>query len=223
MDMSEILAELDDHGFADTSSTRKVSTINDTYWDICAREDWPFLEVASSTPSTAVGVSALTMPTRFLRVIALSNTPGVFSLLYEDYENMAKLFPTLETLQGTPQYYYFLGSVIHLYPVPNAIVAMRLRYTTWPAELLVGEVEAGFIIPPRHHRALVLGALSKLYSMEDDLEQAQMFDTKFEERILHMKADLLRRRIESSKDRRARDRVVIDRPGRNVITGERSS
>ena len=202
MDMAEILTELDDHGFADTSSTRKVATVNDTYWDICSREDWPFLEVVSASISTVNAQSFITMPAQFVRAISVSNPAGAFSLLYEDYETMAKLYPSLETTTGTPLYWYFVGNVINLYPVPNAIIALKLRSVSWPAELAANALEAVIIIPPRHQRALVVGSLAKLYSMEDDPENAQLFTAQFEQRVQNMREDLLRRRIDGTRERR---------------------
>ena len=207
MDMSEILAEIDDHGFVDTSSTRKVSAVNDAYWDICAREEWPFLEAASTTIATVSSQSFIAMPVDFARVIAVSNPAGAFTLLYEDYETLAKLFPSLETTTGTPLYYYFVGTIMHFYPVPNAVISLRFRYVKWPSELSVNTLESGIVIPARHQRAIVIGALVKLYSMEDDLEQALAFRTQFEERIQNMREDLLKRHFGSSKNRkRAGDR-----------------
>lgn len=202
MDMSEILAEIDDHGFVDTSSARKLSAVNDAYWDICAREEWPFLEAASTTIATVNGQSFITMPTDFSRVIAVSNPSGAFTLLYEDYETLAKLYPSLETTTGTPLFYYFIGSVMHFYPVPNAAISLRFRYVKWPVELAANSLEATIVIPPRHQRTLVIGALVKLYSMEDDLEQANAFRTQFEERIQNMREDLLKRHFGSSRSRR---------------------
>lgn len=200
-----MLSEIDDHGFDDTSSTRKVSILNDTYWDVCSREDWPFLEATSSSINTVGGSSALTMPARFLRTISLSNPGSSYTLLYEDYENIAKVFPALETTQAAaPLYYYFLNNTIHLYPVPTGVVALRLRYTTWPTELAVSDLEAAIVIPPRHHRVLLNGALSKLYAMEDDPENSALQKAEFEARIDNMAEDLLRRKYHGTKERNIR-------------------
>ena len=204
MDMSEILSELDDHGFADTSSTRKVAVVNDTYWDICGREDWPFLEAVSTSISTVNAQSFITMPANFLRAISLANPSGTFTLLYEDYETMAKLYPTLETTTGTPLYYYFIAGVINLYPVPNAVLSLKLRFTAWPAELAANATESAILIPQRHHRALVTGALSRLYAMEDDPENSAIFSDQYEKRIEHIARDLLKRRIDGTRERRAK-------------------
>lgn len=197
MDMSEILAELDDHGFADTSTVRKVAKVNDAYWDVSSRENWPFLASGSSTVNTVAGTSSIGLPSRFMRAVSVAYPDGGTSLIYQDYGDMSVLFPSLETTSGTPQYYYFIGNAIHLYPVPDAIYALKVRYTVSPAELISTSVEADILIPMRHHQVLVMGALSALYAMEDDLEQAQLFDAKYEKRIFHMRNDIMDRRIEN--------------------------
>jgi len=59
MDVSEIIDDLEDHGFEDTSEARKLAALNDTLWDVTGREPWPFLEKSvalsfngsSSTPT----------------------------------------------------------------------------------------------------------------------------------------------------------------------------
>jgi hypothetical protein len=97
---------------------------------------------------------------------------------------------------GTPFIYYFVGSAIKVLWVPDVGYTALLEYNKVQAALTPTSAETEFLIPQRHHRAVVLGSLSRLYALEDDAEQAQYFDNLFEKRIAQMAFDLITRELD---------------------------
>jgi len=59
-------------------------------------------------------------------------------------------------------------------------------------------LQASILLPPRHHQTIVLGALFRLYKMEDDPENGNMFQVDYENKIQQMHEDLFRRQYQRS-------------------------
>lgn len=195
MDMSEIVSELTDHGFEDTSLARKVAVVNDTYFDLCSREAWPFLEKQASLSFTGGDTPAF-QPSDFSKVISLVNPTSGQVLVSTRLDDFAQSFSTSAANVAAPFRYYFVANQIHVYPTPPAGTSLSLNYVSKPPELTDTSVEADILIPAQHHRTLVMGALAKLYLMEDDPELASAFNAMFEARIQTMRADVWTRDFE---------------------------
>lgn len=189
MDMSEILSELTDHGFEDTSLIRKVAVVNDAYWDLCSRETWPFLE-KQATLTFNGSDTPTNQPADFGKLISIVNpsTGQVIQAIRAD--DFANSFTLYAADVSDPIRYYFIGNTLRVQPVPPSGTTLKITYVAAPAELADNAAEADILLPKRHHRALVLGALAKLYLMEDDPELASAFNAMFEARIQTMRADL---------------------------------
>jgi hypothetical protein len=123
-------------------------------------------------------------------------------LLPERYETLIANDPGL-TETGVPHFYYFLGNAIRIYPTPDTTYTAQLYYEKWPTELDAASAETAILLPVRHHRVLVTGALYKLYLMEDDAELSAQFERHFENRIERMRVDLHQRQID-------REEYIID-------------
>lgn len=205
-DVSEIITILDDHGFSDAVTQTKVDAINDAYWDVCSREPWPFLEKSASVSFTA-GDDTPTMPTDFRAVLSLFIPAQSLVLQPERLDTLAKNYPaqlgsTAAADRNRPLFYYFVGNELRLYPTPDAAYTATLFYVSWPAELTSGTLEAAIMVPARHHRVLVSGALSHLYRQEDDPDNAMLFETQLEKRLQSMRNDVYQRQFDRP------DRVV---------------
>jgi hypothetical protein len=205
MDMSDLIEVLDDHGFADTAEARKVETLNDTYFDVCSRDPWPFLEASASVSLTA-GDDTPTLPTDFRAALVFIIPARAIVLQPERLDTIAKNRAGVITQQGLPYYYYFVGSELRIAPVPDTSDTATLFYLKNPTELTAASAESAILIPPRHHRVLALGAISRLYAMEDDPELSALFGQQFENRIATMRNDTWQRQF--------------DRPDRVIDVGE---
>lgn len=185
--VQDLMDAMTDHGFSDTTTARKTELINDAYQDICSREPWPFLE-AQATVNTVASTAAIVLPTDFRTAISLVINANSIVLMPKRLDDLTKQFAGNLTQVGIPGYYYFVGNSLRLYPVPDGIYAITLSYISAPAKLVnTGDIP---LLPDRHARAILLGAVASAYDMEDDTDLALKFDAKFEKRIATMKYDL---------------------------------
>lgn len=205
MDAPAILAELDDHGFADTSSTRKVALLNATYWRVCGMKPWPFLEKNVSLNFDGTNPFPSNLPSDFKAVKSVWTSDG--PIHFARLDTLRRAFGADMTTVGKPIYFYFLGLQLRFYPVPPAGTGTAfLDYIHRPAALTSVTTEANVVLPLQYHRLLVSGTLVKLYSMEDDPENAAIFGAEFKELINEMFADMWQLQFDKS------DQVFVTDP-----------
>lgn len=191
--VSEMLSEVRDHGFDDLTDTRILGFINDTYWDICSREAWPFLEASAAVTVDATG--KITSPASIDKVLAISTTsPNGPNLIPMRTDEFTRTYGTNLSLAGTPQLYYSEGDDFFVYPIP-ASAQLTIRYIRIPDALTVSP-DSSPILPIQHHRAVVLGTLVKCYTLEDDPEQAGVFTNMYEQRLVQMRNSLWMRQYD---------------------------
>lgn len=200
MDVADILSDLDDHGFEDTEEERKLAILNETYWDICGLEPWPFLEKTvtltfTGSSSVPVNLTAVATLTDLHAVISMNRDGTSFGRLdHMDYDEWLSRFASQSTTAGVARYFYFIGSALHVYPIPGAADTVTLFYIMTPPELTAATTEASIVIPPQYHRGLLVnGSLVKLYAMEDDLDIGAGFN-QFYDRTLATMRDFIWRR-----------------------------
>lgn len=196
MDMPGFISLLNDHGFEDTSSTRKVEAINDAQNDIASREPWPFLEAEIDLTFSGSSGVATNLPADLRAVLQLVNKTTGTVISPSRADDWTKWFITYATDVADPFTFYFVGNQMRLHPRPPASTTARCLYIKTPATLIDTSLESAFAIPARHHRAVAYVALSNLYSMEDDQENAVDFAQKAEARIQNMRSDLWQRQFQ---------------------------
>jgi hypothetical protein len=191
---TEMIVEMSDHGFSDLTDLRALSFLNDTYYEFCSLEVWPFLETTNASVLTVVGNPILTnMPADWRAVLNILNTTTGNFLSPERRETIEKRFSIYMLTRGEPVWYYRLGNTIKLYNVPDAVYTLSVDYVKRPAALTTpttGGSDSSPIFPVDHHRLLVLGALAKANAMEDDPTTAQYFDGLYQAKIQKVRADL---------------------------------
>jgi hypothetical protein len=223
MQVSEIITELGDHGFANTiNSTRQLWFINDTIWDICSREKWPFLEKTATLSFNGSTGTPTNWPADFKAVEAIVDTGTGQVLQAERVEFLDKRNANNLNLHGDPVWYYLRGSggtsasdpdagtgaptVATFWPIPGVTSSLQMRYIAQHPYVAANAVETAIWIPPQHHRVIVLGALWKCFDLEDDPEMAMRYQQLFETRIESMKRDIFLRQY--------------DRPDRIYVLGD---
>lgn len=192
--VTDIIAELDDHGFQDTSTTRKLAIINDVAHDINSREAWSYLEANAQVPLTA-GDNTPTAPANFNKALSFTIPSQGIVLQPERLDVLAKTYTDLSA-RGTPTYYYFVGNELRVFWTPDASYTAEMNYVRIQPTLTAVSIETDILLPARHHRVLVLGSLARLYAMEDDPELAALFDGQYERRITQMTEDLIVRQYD---------------------------
>lgn len=191
---SEMIAEMSDHGFSDIDPARALGFLNDTYYEFCALELWPFLETQSSTVVTTIGNKLLITPTDLRAVLGITNLTIGYPLSPERRTTLTKRFANTLTITGQPGFYYPIGSTINLFRIPDQVYTLEFDYLKRPAALTTPAVAGGTdtapIFPVDHHRVIVLGALSKANAMEDDPDTATFFDNLYQAKIEKVRNDL---------------------------------
>jgi hypothetical protein len=193
VDVADIFSDLDDHGFEDTDTARKLAVLNDVYHDVCSREPWPFLE-AMDTSLTLSG-NVLTADNNIRAVLFLHD--GTRELIPMRMDDFLRAYGQSIDNTGTATVYYFLGNELRLYPQPSDATGLILVYIRREADLTDVSVSADILLPSEFHRnVLVNGCLYKLYAMEDDGELAAGFQQYYEEAIARMREALWKRQYQ---------------------------
>lgn len=206
MDVEEILTELTDHGFEDTSTERKLAKINAALWDIESRDPWPFLEKTVALNFDGSSASPTNLPADFKQVLWLYDNTNAQTLWPERLQTVRDRYGNQLSTVSDPSIYYFVGDSLRLYPVPGAATGRyQLDYIATQPTVIETSTEADILLPPRFHNVIVLGALWRLYKMEDDPENGNMFQIDYENAIQLMHEDLFRRQFQ-----RADQIYVID-------------
>lgn len=195
--VQDLIDEFNDHGFTDTSITRKVALINDTIWDICSREPWPFLEKEVTLDFDGTSSAPTNFPSDFRAALAVRRNDNGDPLDPERYDVLARKYGQTLTQAGQPVVYYFKGSQLNVYFVPGAGSAvLTMEYLAHHPTLTQGSAENAILIPPQHHRAIALGALYKLYDMDDDFDIGASFQAQYEDRLMKMRNELWMRQYD---------------------------
>lgn len=204
MDVQAIMDALDLHGFEDIEDDDKVDVINDVVQEINSRDPWPYLEVMvdfdAATDVDSDGVVTLPgTPAEIASVLDIiatdSNTvSGKLRWIRRD-EHFARNAANL-TQTGQPYKYFFVGSTLYLWPVPTS-GNFRITYLQVQPTLTSASAEGDILLPARHHRAILLGAVFKLNAQEDDPENATMFKSQYDERVMLMRQDLFKKQWDS--------------------------
>jgi hypothetical protein len=190
MDVADMISDIDDHGFEDSSEERKLAVLNDVYQDVLSREAWPFLEkldrdtnlTLTGDDSDQLEASEIIRAVLMLRVLSRALEPIRLDTFLEAYGHRADQ-------TGAPWFYYFVGNELHLWPIPATLPdGTTLAYIRGAEDLEADTVEEDILLPREYHRdILVNGALYKLYALEDDAELASGFQRYFEEAIQRMR------------------------------------
>jgi len=194
--VTDWLSELDDHGFEDTVTGRKLAVLNDTIADICSREPWPFLEKTLQLDYDGSSAEATNWPSDFSKALVLTDPTNGIVLNWERLDTVRKRHPANLTDVAAPYLFYMIGSKVYPYPTPPNGTVLDLAYLAFHPQVTDSTVEADILIPARHHCVVPVGALYKLYMMEDDPELAQVFSQEYESRIEKMREDLMRQQYD---------------------------
>lgn len=192
-----MLSDLGDHGFTDTDTNTKVRMLQDSIYKIEAAQPWPFLETTLNLNFDGTNAAPTNTPAdlkQALHSVSLITNARVLPLRQDDLEDrISGQF----TLSGNPSYYYFDGPALKFWPVPPAGTGtVRFRYIKFSAPINSASLETAILIPPRHHRVIVVGALMSLYDMEDDTDLSVRYEQYFNEGLQRMELELLRQQYD---------------------------
>lgn len=161
----------------------RVNTfINDGYQMICRRVDY-YIDESTLDFSTISGTALYPQPTDFARDRALRQTDVEVELLGVELRLIDRSAPAT----GTPRYYALDGLKLHLYPTPDGVYPLELRYWKMPA-LLVADSDVPNL-PADYHRLLWIYAAWQCYESEDDPSMGQYWQQRFNTELSMFTAD----------------------------------
>jgi hypothetical protein len=192
---TEILAELDNHGFEDIDQVQKMKFINDAYYEVCSIP-YPFLERTSSFALTP-GSNILSIPAdpdgSVDSIMAVVNNTKGYSLQPQRQDILLKGYSANMSDTGNPMYYYAINGTWYLYVVPSSADTVTVRFTIMPNELTSSSTP---IVPIWHRRLITLGALYRAYMMNDDSDIAMVFKKEMQDKMKLVQENLWRQQFD---------------------------
>lgn len=190
MTFAELKAELAARGFDYLTNARQGQFVNRAYQELCAEEDWPFLEATTS------GTAPLTISD--LRTIeSVVDSTNRVRLRPLDRRNIMDYDQDLTT-SGTPVYYYLTaGTVLNTYPV-SSTNTIAVRYWKVPAQLSTDGENP--VVPLSWHQAIVDGAVMYAYQDSDNFEAASAMRDVWSEIKIRMQDALLNQQHDGADD-----------------------
>ena len=100
---------------------------------------------------------------------------------------------------GSPMLYYFEGETLNFYPIPTSGDSVLIKYVKVPAELTLTSPESDIAFPKRYHRSvLVMGTLTRLAVMQDDLDLSNGYERLYEKALALMVEDVFKQQSQRS-------------------------
>ena len=196
---SDIITDVQNHGFTDISSSDILVHLNDTYQDLCSLESWPFLQQVLSTAFTPSQAAQFGTDEGSLldikQVLSLVNVTQGYELQPIKPDSFAKNYVGVLNQTGFPVFYYTPeyniaapnGIKINVWPIPTTAATVQLRYLFIPPDLATNSTP---VFPARFHRVLTWGTLLSIYRMEDDTDTGREFQMMYDRHISRMREDL---------------------------------
>lgn len=174
-----------DSGYATNEIT---SYLNDTQNDVFNEYRLPFMETTQSY-TLASGASDITngsgLPSNYVQALDLIlTTSGREKVIpFRDVRTIDELYPDPDDQTahppGPPEFWYYYGETIRVYPEPNDAYTLTLRYYKKPTALSAnGDVPD---LPSEFEELLVVGAAYRVLQVKDNYDQAGVLENKYNE------------------------------------------
>lgn len=194
MNLLELRAEVLAHGFAQAQYAGRVVVYLNDALRLFARRIQFYAEEAAQTIPTVAGVATYAWPADFGKGRYLLDTDTDRTL-----ESVRlRALDTVPSSTGRPVLYALSGPSVALWPTPDAVYNLLLRYWRLPPVLVADADEPA--IPLDYHQALIYYALGRCFASEDDTQMAQYWSGLWQQALHDAAVDL---RFPSS-DRRGR-------------------
>lgn len=183
MNLLQLRTETLAHGFDPNQyGTRINQYLNDAQNLVARRVDY-YVDETTSLFSTTSGTDTYAWPTGLARIRSLFDTNRRVELEYVSVRAM----DASPNSSGAPIYYAVVTSAVRLYPVPDGIYPLEMRYWTLPATL-VGDTDTP-TIPADWHHMLWEYAVAQCYWADDDSTMGQSWEQKFNTTLSMFAAD----------------------------------
>ncbi len=166
--------------------------VNDTYNDAlsrCTYFPWSEASTVVQVPANTRGVA---LPTDVWQVEAAWDQDNQFPLVaLEGRQQVYNEYPQ-QTEVGQAMHYRVWSNQFEVYPMPQTTTNYKLEYILRPPEL-VNDTDVP-VFPVQYHRMLADGATALAYVDDGNLQQAQVYQTRYEARVEKMLEDIMQPR-----------------------------
>lgn len=204
MTVQEILVELDAHGFEDLPHSRKLAALNATYFDVCSREAWPFLEKQIDLTFDGVERYPTNTPSDFQAVVVMSDNSNGQELVNVRVDTFHEVFGgPIGAETGSPRFFFVQGNdveTLRLHPIPLAGTLVTLIYICKPVALEPINIADDILLPEGQHMVLCDGSLARLFLFERDIGMADRFERMYERGIEGMRRTLWERQYSNTDE-----------------------
>lgn len=177
----ELQDEVLNHGFDETYRPRVKNWLNEALHKVARSVIVPDFEKASTLTTTAQS-PLVQLPADFIRVHSINNLDTLKRL----DPSTAVLIDAYPVRYGDPLLFAldegFDGAsgstvAIRLYPTPDKVYNLRVRYVSRPVDLSANDDVP--TLPGDHQDLLITYALGRAFRAEDDFEAATFYATQF--------------------------------------------
>lgn len=182
--LADLRTEVYNHGFAaNVYASRVTGYLNEALRAASRKVDY-FQDETVEAFATVAGQAAYPWPTDFAKLRYLRDADLAQTLQLAPI----RVVETSPAANGRPDTYALAGSTLVLYPTPDAVYNLQLRYWQLPALMAAdGDTPS---LPADYHRLLVYYALQRCYECEDDAELAQYWQGQWAAALRDMAADV---------------------------------
>lgn len=164
-------------------ASRITQYLNNAYFNTVRRVSY-YIDEAAQDLSTVPGTATFALPSDFAKIRSLHRTDLGRELESVELRDIDRSIIT----SGEPYAYAQDGVNLHLYPTPDQVYPLELRYWKIPAALSADtDVPT---IPSDYHNILIYSACAEGYRAEDDHATAQQWQALYDRGLSQLAADL---------------------------------
>lgn len=157
--------------------------LNDALWKIARRVRIPQLQ-STSTIAVVAGTASYALPTDLVRLVSLRNTTDADPLT----DIAINAVDDLPAARGKPTSFAVYGAQMLLYPTPDRVYPLELRYEKDSVEMSSDSDVPQ--LPDAYSDALVTYARARLFRAEDDLQASSTYMGEFNQALLDVRVEL---------------------------------
>jgi hypothetical protein len=182
MNLIQLRTEVLDHGFDQSQYGARTNTyLNDALSLICRRVDY-YTDETVYDFQTASGTTSYSIPQNFAKLRSLRFTNLTGNIGSVELEAVAlRDIDRAWTTMSQPYAYAMDAANVHLYPTPDGIYAIELRYWQMPNPLAADTDVPS--LPADAHNMLWMYAVAECYAADDDPQTSQYWQGRFEKSL----------------------------------------
>lgn len=161
--------------------------INDAVHRVARRVHLPALET-TQTISTVAGTSVYALQTDEIRILSVSNTTDRDPLTEVDIQNIDDW--TVQS--GKPEAFALSGGALTLYPTPNAVFPVQVRYMKNIVFAAGSDTTNAIGFPDDYCALLILSARARMFEFEDDFQARDQLQARWDVELQNLKTDVHR-------------------------------